>query len=82
MRFSLILATLAVSAVAFGQVSIDTTFQISYASNLDKGDSEVNITNTGLQGPFGVSNTLPGKFAPMFSFSMHKRRRLVAVLAL
>jgi hypothetical protein len=69
MRFSLILAALAVSAVAFAQVSIDTTFQISYASNLDKGDSEVNITNTGLQGPFGVSNTLPGNIcANVFVF--------------
>ena len=43
------LATLAVSSVAFGQVNLATpdAFQISYASNLNIGDSVVNITNAG-----------------------------------
>jgi len=50
MRLSLLaIATLAVSSVAFGQVNLATpdAFQISYASNLNIGDSVVNITNAG-----------------------------------
>src|ERR1700688_2773584 len=51
MRFSLILATLACSAVAFSQ-QIDSPYQIDYVSNLNQGDSYVNITNGGLLGAF------------------------------
>jgi hypothetical protein len=41
----LILAALACSTVAFAQA--DTPFQVRYASNLNIGDSVINITNTG-----------------------------------
>jgi hypothetical protein len=41
----LFLAALACSTVAFAQA--DTPFQVRYASNLNIGDSVVNITNTG-----------------------------------
>jgi hypothetical protein len=54
-------AALAAIAVAgYGQVTPDTRFQISYVANLDKDDSVVNITNTGLQGPFGLTGPGPG----------------------
>ncbi len=46
----LALATLVVSSVAFGQViniAVPDAFQIDYASNLNIGDSVVNITNAG-----------------------------------
>jgi hypothetical protein len=42
---SLFLAAIALSTVAFAQA--DTTFQVRYASNLNIGDSVINITNTG-----------------------------------
>jgi hypothetical protein len=54
MRFSLVLATLALSAVAFAQTQ-DGFFQIGYAANLNIGDSVVNISNDGFIG--GVFNT-------------------------
>jgi hypothetical protein len=40
-----LLVALALSTVAFAQA--DTTFQVRYASNLNVGDSVINITNTG-----------------------------------
>ena len=43
MRFTLALATLAFSTVAFA----DDTFQVRYAANLNIGDSVVDITNSG-----------------------------------
>ena len=50
-RFSLVLAALAVSTVAFAQ---DGAYQIGYAANLNVGDSKVNISNDGwIAGPFG-----------------------------
>ena len=58
MRFSLILATLALSMVAFGQAYApdDGPFHIGYAANLNIGDSVVNISNDGdIQGPFGAT---------------------------
>jgi len=48
LRLALLLA--AVSTVAFAQeytIGPDDAFQVRYASNLNKGDSYVNITNTG-----------------------------------
>jgi hypothetical protein len=44
----LFLAALACSTVAFAQA--DSSFQVRYASNLNIGDSVVNITNTGASG--------------------------------
>ena len=41
------LATLAISTVAFAQVIDRDAFQINYASNLNIGDSVVNLTNAG-----------------------------------
>ena len=51
----LILAALA-SAMAFAQVSLDNAFQVRYASNLNIGDSVVNITNTGARGGVGLQS--------------------------
>jgi hypothetical protein len=53
MRFSLVLATLALSTVAFAQTQ-DGFYQIGYAANLNIGDSVVNLSNDGAQG--GVFN--------------------------
>ncbi|HME07664.1 MAG TPA: hypothetical protein VKG25_11455 [Bryobacteraceae bacterium] len=52
MRFTFTLATLAFSAVAFAQnpITADAQFQVRYASNLNIGDSLVNITNSGASG--------------------------------
>src|SRR5882724_4423029 len=51
---SLFFVFMAVGVVAYGQVSTDNAFQTRYASNLNIGDSVVNITNTGARG--GVTN--------------------------
>src|SRR3954468_7829076 len=48
--FGILTTTLVVSA----QVSTDNAFQVRYASNLNVGDSVINITNTGARG--GVAN--------------------------
>jgi hypothetical protein len=56
MRFSLVLATLALSTVAFAQLQ-DGPFQIGYAANLNIGDSVVNISNDGFNG--GVFGAIP-----------------------
>ncbi len=53
-RFSLALATLALSAAAFA----DDTFQIKYAANLNIGDSFVDFTNSGATVANGVSQNL------------------------
>jgi hypothetical protein len=57
MRLTLTFATLAISAVAFGQ-AFDSPFQIRYAANLNIGDSVVNITNSGASAPANISGTL------------------------
>jgi hypothetical protein len=56
MRFTLVLATLAISTVAFAQLQ-DRPFQIGYAANLNIGDSVVILSNDGINGPaFGGTN--------------------------
>jgi hypothetical protein len=52
---SALIATFAISAAAFAQVSdsnvtVDGPFQVRYASNLNIGDSVINITNSGARG--------------------------------
>jgi hypothetical protein len=54
MRFTLALAALALSTVAFA----DDTFQVRYAANLNIGDSFVDITNTGQTVANGASQNL------------------------
>ena len=54
MRFTLALATLAFSTVAFA----DDTFQVRYAANLNIGDSVVDITNSGASVTGGTSRNL------------------------
>ncbi len=54
---SLVFAILVASTIAFGQVQVNPgididAYQINYAANLNIGDANVNITNTGVQGPF------------------------------
>jgi hypothetical protein len=51
MRFSLVLATLALSTLGFSQAptnSNDGFYQLGFAANLNIGDSVVNITNDGI----------------------------------
>ncbi len=55
LRVPLILATLAFSSVAFAQSDV---FQVRYASNLNIGDSVINLTNTGATVANGVSQNL------------------------
>jgi hypothetical protein len=43
-------ATIIVSMVAFAQNTEDTAFQVRYAANLDKGESYIDIINTGANG--------------------------------
>src|SRR5271166_2400862 len=52
MRLTLALATLALSTVAFSQnpITADAPFQIRYATNLNIGDSVVNMSNSGASG--------------------------------
>src|SRR5262245_21962608 len=50
-----ILAAMSFSVVAFSQVSstnvtLDGPFQVTYASNLNVGDSVINISNSGARG--------------------------------
>ena len=51
MRFTLGLAALVLAPVAFAQNALqrvaDDIFQVRYASNLNIGDSVINMTNTG-----------------------------------
>jgi len=49
---SVLLATFALSMAAFAQrnVTTDGPFQVRYASNLNVGDSVINITNSGARG--------------------------------
>ena len=49
---SVLLASVALSTVAFAQpnITVDSPFQVRYASNLNVGDSVVNITNSGARG--------------------------------
>ncbi len=59
LRVQLLLATLTLSTVAFAQtVGPDDAFQVRYASNLNIGDSVVNITNTGATVANGVAQNL------------------------
>jgi hypothetical protein len=61
---TLILATVAtVAAFAQPPATLDTSYQVRYASNLNIGDSVVNITNTGARGAglgFGTSASVTG----------------------
>ena len=54
LRVQLVLAALAFSTIAFA----DDTFQVRYASNLNIGDSVINLTNTGATVSGGVSQSL------------------------
>ena len=48
---------------AFAQVTVDSPFQVRYASNLNIGDSVINITNTGARGaalPAGTTASITG----------------------
>ena len=61
LRAKLVLATLALSTVAFAQtVGPDDAFQVRYASNLNIGDSVINVTNTGTSGTAGAFGQISG----------------------
>jgi hypothetical protein len=53
-QMTLVLATLAMSAAAFAQTNIwqDGPYQVGFAANLNIGDSEVNLSNDGVNGGF------------------------------
>jgi hypothetical protein len=60
-------------AVAQPNVTVDTAYQIRYASNLDVGDAVVNITNSGARGAglqSGTSASITGSIcANVYTFS-------------
>ena len=58
----LLALTLALSMAAFAQpnVTIDSPFQVRYASNLNVGDSVINITNSGARGAGLAAGTTAG----------------------
>src|SRR5271166_5089134 len=61
LRARLLLATLALSTVAFAQtVGPDDAYQVRYASNLNIGDSVINVTNTGTNGTAGAFGAISG----------------------
>ena len=67
----LVFATLAFSAFAFAQnnnnnYSLDTAYQVKYASNLNIGDSVINITN---DGSYNVSNSPASLCANVYTFA-------------
>jgi hypothetical protein len=58
LRTLLAIAALSASPAVFAQqISADSPFQVRYASNLNVGDSVVNITNTGANGAGLASGT-------------------------
>jgi hypothetical protein len=57
LRIQLVLASLALATVAFAQ---DDAFQVRYASNLNIGDSVINVTNTGTSGTAGAFGQISG----------------------
>lgn len=56
-------AALSVAAFAQPNITVDSPFQVRYASNLNVGDSVINITNSGARGaglPAGTSASTTG----------------------
>ena len=70
-----LLAAMSFTVVAFSQpnVTLDSPFQVRYASNLNIGDSVVNITNSGARGAglqAGTSASITGSLcANVYAFS-------------
>ena len=69
-----IICAMAGAIGAYSQVSTDNAFQVRYASNLNIGDSVVNITNTGARGGValdsGTSASTSGSIcANVYTFS-------------
>ncbi len=63
LRILIIAAIVAVVAFAQPNATLDTPYQVRYASNLTIGDSVINITNTGARGAglgFGTSASVTG----------------------
>jgi hypothetical protein len=65
--FSFVFATLAMSAVAFGQTQ-DGAYQLGYAANLNAGDSVINITNDGARAGFSGTNTAGNICVNVYTF--------------
>jgi hypothetical protein len=64
-NFKLVSAVFVFACAAYSQpnATLDTPFQVRYASNLNIGDSVINITNTGARGaalPSGTSASITG----------------------
>ena len=56
-----LIASFALSVAAFAQnVTLDTPFQVRYVSNLNLGDSVINITNSGARGAGLAAGTTAG----------------------
>src|SRR5436305_9739699 len=63
LRILVIAAMVAVVAFAQPNATLDTPYQVKYASNLTVGDSVINITNTGARGAglgFGTAASVTG----------------------
>ncbi len=63
LRILIIAAMVTVVAFAQAQATLDTPYQVRYASNLTVGDSVINITNTGARGAglgYGTSASVTG----------------------
>jgi hypothetical protein len=56
MYLRMIICAMAAAIAAYSQVSTDNAYQVRYASNLNIGDSVVNITNTGARGGVGLDS--------------------------
>jgi hypothetical protein len=75
MKMKLVLSAIAASIVALAQpnATVDTPFQVRYMSNLNNGDSVMNITNSGARGAglqSGTSASITGAIcANVYAFS-------------
>jgi hypothetical protein len=73
LRVFFLAVTAAASAFAQAPATADTPFQVRYASNLNVGDSVINITNTGAQGAAlqsGTTASITGSIcANVYAFS-------------
>ena len=73
MKMKLIVTAIAASIAAMAQSTVDTPFQVRYMSNLNNGDSVMNITNSGARGAglaAGTSASTTGAIcANVYAFS-------------
>ncbi len=71
-RVPTILAAILVSSMAAFAQAHDTPFQVRYASNLNVGDSVVNITNTGANSTVAFPNQNGNICVNVYTFDAHE----------